>query len=282
MATELTVPHVIDWTRGGIHESWPKEGGFSATVAYLIKWEDRFEFYRELKGGYFGGGGFNEYTPPFAYPENPVCYCQEAECEPIGDVNRATGSKYSPYEHALVRATFRVPDMLNTPEQQADRQWVERTQIDPENPIVGCRQRIRLASNYRTVRQAQLKLIKDGVAPEIVETDDGIPENRVIFELTFPRVFFFPWKFLRPYVGKVSSHSMFGLPAGYVLFQTADVEPNSDPDGLCSSVSLVFEGQLNLGWNQRYDSSGQVRDAVYADDADRQPILTADLREIFR
>jgi hypothetical protein len=281
MATELTVPHAIDWTRGVIKEQWPKEGGFSATVAYRVLYADRFQFYRELRGGYFGGSGFNQYTPPFAYPPNPICYCQEVACEPLGDVNRTNPSKYSPYEHALVTATFRVPDLLNTPEQAANPTWVQRTQIDPTFPIIGCRQRIRAQANYRTYRQAQLLLTRVPLANEIIEVDDGVPENRVIFELEFPRVFFHPFQYLKPYLGRVNSVPIFGLPAEHVLLQGFDLDYTSGPDGLELAVTLQFEGQLDLSWNQRYDRAGVVRNARFVEDTARKPIEASNHREIF-
>jgi len=287
----LTNPDVFVHVSDGVpamSETWPHDRPASAQITYIVPWQDRFQVANELRGFFNFTTGLGLPAPPHAYPPSPNLRLHDMTIRPHKSIAHAAMAAASiedrPWiwpKHALIEAEYRVPDWT-VDEDSAD----ESNQIDPDNPIVGAKQSIKLSNAFMTLDNAQLEIMKaDGDPQEprkIIETSDGLPNNQVEFTLEFPRVARVPWAFLRPFVGKVNDSPMFGLDPEHLLFAGVDTQVTSSLEGNESSVTLTFMGSVDVSWNERLDEDGVAKPTRFVlSSGERPPFESVRLQDIF-
>ena len=241
-----TTAHTIR-LRDGISESVSPNGP-KATVIYRCAWTDRYDLARELVGGYGPDAtGFSGFTPPHKYPPSPNMFCREvSSIRGLGCKKRGTGSKWLPYKIAELTAVYETLTYdVSTP--------TAAGQIDPTQPILFCRQRIRSSSQFVILPKRKLKYSISGT---IVETEVGRPAVQKEVTLEFPRVPFNPSTVIQPYQGLISDRPMFGCPAGAVLLDSHDTDDSASSDGsLDHAVTLTYLC-MDHDWNKLLNDVG--------------------------
>lgn len=267
-APDLVTKHRIR-LRGGISESWDSSGP-KATVVYRCAWEDRYDLARELMGGYpADAAGFAAYQPPHRYPPSPNMWCTSiSSIEGLGAKKKGAGSKWLPYKLAEVTAVYGTPTF--------DVEFPSAAgQIDPGNPILYCRQRVRSSSAFVVLPEG--KIVFDSGA--VVSTEVGRPEAQSEFTLEFPRVPFNPYLFCKPYLNRTNSVPMFGLDVGCVFFDSIDTDTGASSEGLDNSVVLTFLGR-EVDWNKLVNDAGDY-ELVKFQGTSKRPFSQANLLEMF-
>lgn len=268
-------------------------------VTYLARWRDRIAIYREMLGGFSQVTGLGIPIPGHAYPESPNLSCESiGRVMPVG-INRDFLAA-NPGEDELAKAIRRwnYPKWVLIPVTYKPLDYAysagtanDTNQIDPSDPIVGCRQTIEANNTFIVVSSATMEILAGRLGvpparqltPKVQQTTDGIPANSVTFTLEYPRVPRNPWPFLRPYLGCVNLYAMWGLPPGHVLFAGLTVNTTFGYDGPETSCNLSYIGNLTVGWNETIDDDGVIKAKVFLksivsslDDA-KYPFPSADL-----
>jgi hypothetical protein len=266
---ELTTAHKIRF-KGGISES-VGSGGPKATVVYRCRWEDRYDLVLELVGGYgSGASGFSAYTPPHAYPPSTNLRCLEiSSIEGLGAKKLGTGSKWDPYTLAEITAVYSVPT-YDIESSSASGQ------IDPDNPILYCKQSINASSAFVVLPKRKLKFSTSG---KIVDSEASRPTAQAEITLEFPRVPFNPYTICKPYLGKTNSAAMLGHDAGQLLFDAIRTDLSSTSTGIDHSVVLTFLGR-DADWNALVNDAGSY-ELVEFDGSGVRPFTQADLMAMF-
>jgi hypothetical protein len=265
-------PHLIR-LKDGITES-DGPNGPKATVVYHCRWEDRYSLRNDLLGGYPSGAtGFVLHTLPHRYPPSPNMFCTEVAIGGLG-ARKTGGSKWLPYVLAEVAATYEIPRYdLDTP--------TEAGQIDPANPILFCRQRIRGSSGFVVLPEQKLKFSSSG---KIVDSEVGRPVAQSEITLEFPRVNFNPYQSVRPYLGRTNATTMFGHPPGHIYFDSIDTDDSATSGGIDHAVTLTFLGR-DSDWNTLINENGSYELVHYdispAPPEPVRPFQRIDLFEMF-
>lgn len=259
---------------------WDDDRPATATVVYRCPWASAVPLAKELRGGFPSGGSSGLIAPaaPHAFPLIPELYCSGVSIRPKddearkGDISGEDGFPFNYHVHALVTAKYRSPDWAFDAAQAAE---YPGSQIDPGNPIVGCRQRVRASTAFLTLEGAKIILQS---SLKVVESTDGLPANQVEFVLEYPRLRVDPTLFLAQFKGKVNNATLFGLPAEHVLFDSFDVERVLSLGGIEVSASLTLLGQVDLSWNERLNDEGVAETAIFiSSDPAKVPFASANL-----
>lgn len=246
-----------------------------AEVTYLARWSDRMALYREMRGGFALWSGLGVPMPGHAYfPDPSLSFSSFGQVRPYGMDKKlimdpeaiVSQKRWSWSKWCLIPVTYRPLefgwDAASAAEQQA-------TQIDPQNPILGCRQRIETNNSFIVFDNAHLETLKRRGSREsqnpkkIHQSTDGIPANTISFTLEYPRVPRNPWMFLRPFIGRINAYPLWGLPAEHVLFASASIEAQSTFGGTELAVTLNFIGNLDVSWNETLDDDGIVKPKAF-------------------
>lgn len=284
MALPFNTANVFVYSPNGksqIRMGGGRERPVEAEATYICPWGSAISLWRELIGGMptAAGSGFIVPAPAHAFPMSPNLYCYDAQIVPHedvrkGDLSNETLGAWNRPTYALVNAKYKAPDYAVD---QASAN--ESNQIDPNNPIVGCRQRVQVSTAFLTFDGAQLKFTASN---KVVESTDGIPANQVRFVLEYPRLRADPSLFLIPFKGKVNDATLWSLGPEQVLFDEFEVNRESGIDGTEVSATLTFTGSLDVTWNQRLNDEGEPENVVFVNsNPARKPFETAHLQDIF-
>lgn len=263
---------------------WQEDRPATATAVYRCPWGSVVPLMKALRGGYADGDGGGLAFPkaPHAFPLIPELYCCGVSVGPKDDEVRKDlearqGEDDYPFNyhpHALVTASYRAPDWAFDAAQAN-----EANQIDPGNPILGCRQRVRASTAFLVFEGAKLKWAGTS---DTFDAPDGIPANQVEIVLEYPRLRRNPTEFLNEFKGRVNSHTMWFLPPEHVYFDNFEVDSTYTLDGIECSAVLTFLGSIDLSWNERLNDEGEPQEVVFVNsDPERKPFQSIDLRAIF-
>lgn len=254
----------------------------SVDVTYRCPWDARYAVFLELLGGGWSqANGLGVPLPGHPYPPSPNLSCESiGRVDPEG-INRSEADpvarRWNHPKYCLVPCTYRPLDYAYSIESANDSY-----QLDPADPILGCRQRIEGNNTFVVVDDATMILVDRKYAEaladpdpaataakvEVLQSTDGLPANSVSFTLEYPRVPRNPWAFLRPYLGKVNRFPMWGLDAGQILMAAVTIDLVPSLFGPEISCSLTYLGNLDVGWNDTIDKSGVTRGKVFMKSVD--------------
>jgi hypothetical protein len=232
-------------------------GGYAASVPYLVTWANAFTFIDEVMGSTSGSTTLPPtWTNPhkLPYTGSAKLYANEFQCEPCGaDGSAIPNEGILPGEyftHAKVTVTYKTPELVQASGDDASHLF----QLDPANPLTLCEQRVRQSSKV-TTRKGGGYVFEDGTP---LVGDMGVPETESELVLTFPRVSWLPWAYLKPYHGTVNLTSLFGCPKGNLLLTGSDIQYVQDLGAqLKTQAQLVFSVQHDdRDWNEVEKSDG--------------------------
>lgn len=241
-------------------------------ITYIAPWAKatRFALYNQLLGGFGQLHGLGVPTPGHAYPEDPNFTCEAiGRVNPLGVNRRELELNPDPAFRRWNYAKYcTIPCTYRRLEYAYNLQTANTvTQIDPEDPILGCKQTTEVNNSFIVVDKARMEILTPGGARQdprkVVEATDGIPANTVAFNLEYPRVPRHPYPFLRPFIGRVNAFPMWGLPPGHVLLANLAVEQAATYRGVELSASLGFIGNIDVSWNETLDDDGIVKPKVF-------------------
>lgn len=253
-------------------------GGFGqlskAEVTYLCKWSERKAIYQEMRGSFAVLNGLGVPLPGHRYPEDPfLSFHSIGTVKPHGmnktlindPVKLMSEKRWNWPKYALLPVTYTPLDYA------FDNSTLDLgNQIDPANPILGCRQRTEVNNSFIVVDNMEMEILKSRTefVPQtpnrkVLASTEGIPANTIAFTLEYPRVPQNPWRFLRPYLGTVNLHDQWDLPKGHVLFASVSVEETYSFGSVDMSATLTFIGNLDVGWNETVDDDGIVKPKVF-------------------
>lgn len=267
-------------------------------VTYLAKWAERFLLYGEMRGGFALINGMGVPLPGHAYPPSKDIYFHSfGTVKPLGlnkkevivnpDVLMAEKVWNWP-KWCLIPVTYRPVEFGWDAGSAAPTNNV--TQIDPAQPILGCKQRIETTNSYIVFDAGKIEILKS--RDELISQDpkktygstDGIPANTVSFTLDYPRVPRNPWMFLSKYIGTVNAFPLWGLPKGHILFASSSIDVQYQFGGPEIVASLNFIGNRDMAWNETLDDDGIFKPKVFVvnDGANfRFPFRATDLSQVF-
>jgi len=263
-----------------ITESWPEGGVPQAEVTYDCAWANRFSLINELMGYYPSGAtGFSDYVPPLRYPPSPNMYCMGiSSIEGRGLIKSVSTSaraamRWAPYNTARITALFKVPTLNIDSSTDAG-------QIDPGNPILFCRQRIRSSAAFVVLPEGKIKFSTSG---EVVSSDVSRPSAQSEITLEFPRLPFNPYRICRPYRGMINDRTMFDHAPGTLLFDSIDTDESATSGGPDIGCTLTFLGRES-DWNSLVNGKGEDELIEFADAPSPpvRPFKRANLSAMFR
>lgn len=244
----LATPHRIT-IDGGIREAWTSDGGFTADVVYECEWDDRQAFMLDLAGRNRNPqpapGKMGLFRTPHAYPPFPKIYALDvASVEPTRALAKP-GSRWSPYTTARLNVhygTLRIDTGASLDHQ-----------IDQNNPILGCSQKVKGSAAFRTLPEGKLQF--EGSLAEF-KGSAGRPEAQSEITLEFPHVPFNPYPFLKGLLGTINSKPIFTHGIGEVLFDSVDTDDNDTNGTVEYKVGLNFLCRDGVDWNKLIDDTG--------------------------
>lgn len=281
----ITTEDVVVHAPGGkmaVEIDWQEDRPATASVVYRCPWGSAVPLAKELRGGFPSGGGSGLVAPvaPHAFPLIPELYCCGVSIRPKddevlkGDLSGLDGFPFNHHPHALVTASYKAPDWAFDAAQASPA-----NQIDPGNPIIGCRQRVRASTSFLVFDGAKLKFQTSG---KIIESSDGIPANQVEAVLEYPRLSRDPTQFLLPFKGKTNSVALWFLPAEHWLFDNFETDRTYSLGSIETSAVLTFLGSLDLSWNERLNDDGDPEAVKFVTSSPAKPPFdSTDLRLIF-
>jgi hypothetical protein len=242
----LTIPNAV------LHEGYKVTGGRStplrATVPYLVKWADAFNFYDEILGQTSAVSpipGAIIRTPGHAFPPAPIIFAQDATIEPCGAGGSPIDASFKGllpgqhFTHAIVTVEYSAPSY----DQTGDGDPLKH--LDPDNPITYCEYEVESRARFDTEKAAGWEFA-DGTS---VKGDFARLSIESKLVLTFPRVPFVPWRVVKPYIGCVNSVTVFDCARGTLLLEELRIKANETNQGLAgTSTQLVFSNQ-DHEWN---------------------------------
>lgn len=239
----LTTPHCI--YAKGYKITGDATSGYTATVPYLVRWDDTFTFVDELfsaSTATSAGGAITWKTPHRLQFANAPLYARSFELEPFGlaedeaaVLDPGTYLGLAPgefFRYAKVVVAYRTPD---APQQAGEG---ELHQLDPANPITVCRQSVRASGKMETLKAGHY--VYDDGSNKKVAGDYAVPVCESILELDFPEIPYLPWIFVEPYIGKVNSGTMLGVGAGRLLLEGMTTRTEFTTQGMAQMLNLSF------------------------------------------
>lgn len=201
------------------HE-WADKDGFHAERKILVAWENRIALLNAVCGG-TNAGAFGG-TGPASYPLASGIRAKSHDCTPFqktpvnavafddltADLNSFTG------QYALVTITYGMADAGDTPDSN------DGSTPEHENGTI-LSYAMDFGGEYVVLPTIALEWEDDATVPV---PDDAHPTKLVpIIEhkLTWSRVLYPPWTYIRSYSGKVNKALWFGADAETVLFTGA-------------------------------------------------------------
>ena len=285
MPTTITVPFKV------LAKDYEIQGdvrtGYSASVPYLVAWDDAFTFADDV----FGLSSADVIGPitwraPYRFPVSVAAlYAQRFTIRPCG----ANGEALGPYKglapgeffsHAKITVEFETPSQS----QLSTDDPGNRNQLDPDNPITMCTQEVRASGKMET-RKSGSYIYDDDSKP--VPGDFAVPVTESELVLTFPRVPYLPWQLVRPYINTINSFPVLGVGTGELLLVNMGTRVEPGPNGLQQNVQLIFAVAPVPGfdWNHLPKPDGTLQPVRIAADAasgtPRRIYDESDFREIF-
>lgn len=277
--------------KDGVRLSGDVRSGLKATVKYLVRWSDCFNFVNAMiVPATAPGGGLITYTVPYRLPAAVVAtpvYAQSFDIEPCGvdealnittslpNQGMAAGEFYS---HAIVTVNFeQLPhtwDALDDPQNQ--------NQLDPANPIVMCEQSVKFA-DIMEPRQGMNFVFASDSKP--VQGEVAVPLTQADLVLRFPHVPYMPWFMLKPYLNRVNSATMFGCGAETLLLKSPETTAKQSIGGGQSMIEqdVVLTFRYNEdGWNKLPRPDGTLATVQVAGDSSRGIFEKVDFRPLFQ
>lgn len=264
--------------------------GLSATVPYLLAWDNAFAFVNAMilpvNAVRIGTITFNyPYRLPSAVAATPL-YAQTFEIEPCGidptmgvatvlpNKGLAAGEYFS---HAIIKIGFEQVRWSFDPLTE-DPQGLN--QLDPANPITFCEQSVKLGGKMVT-RKGRNYVYASDSTPVVGDVGVLVPEAKLV--LKFPRVPYLPWQLLVPYVGKTNSAAVLGCAVGTLLLESPDTSSKQALNSVTpieQAVTLEFAYDPG-GWNNLPRPDGTTDAVQLKGDSTKGIYLTADFRQIF-
>lgn len=236
-----------------------------AMKGFYCAWSSRFTVIQGLLGlntRTTVGSNFASFSiaTPAQYPEITNAYCQEVSVEPHGPPTQ--GSAQVQYTNCTVWASYkRLPFAFSS----ADSGFLQN-QLDPNTPLLYCKQSIQVASEYITVPGNQLKFAGTGSSGKTITRDYAFPIAKIDMRLQFMRVPFMPLQaFVTAENSPVNSATFLGFATGYVIFNGCDSETTTSSDGtLCQNLNESFTWRA-VPWTYDWDpTAGQFSQVVSA------------------
>ncbi|WP_422928565.1 hypothetical protein [Singulisphaera sp. PoT] len=243
MSTTISVSHeeLSDGFREGISGGKPY-----AVKKYLLGWDDRYQFVRDMQGYSSATGSGNPWiqTVPYQYPDSPNLYADSLEIEPAGKI--IEGRTPLAFEYAIITVTFTVSDW---PYQQSDDPLnLQSVTDDPaENQqLQYCRQKIQYGYETYPIPNSSVAFADGTKYP--TQGVYKLPVTTVT--LMWKDYPYQPFKYVRDLLGCVNQGKFLGCGDSTVFFDSFDTDPKFLSDGtkVCD-VTEVFKYRT-IDWNQ--------------------------------
>ncbi len=274
----ITVEHKV--LADGYRIRGGRDEPLRATVPYLVAWRDAFAFYAQVLGQTSGSVAVPSAivrTTGHQFPAAPSLYAATAEIEPCGvDGGAPSSVAYKGtapgefFSHAKIVVEYSAPSYdQGAPDPMR--------QLDPDNPITYCEQEVESKARFDTERASGWEFgANDPVPGDFARLTI---ESRLV--LTFPRVPFLPWKYARPYIGRINSVVMFDCEVGTLLLEELRIKQNETNQGLAgTSTQLVF-AQQEHDWNKLRKKDGSLALVRNKADTSKRPFEYKDFRYLF-
>lgn len=241
-----------DGLSGGVDD----KGEFE-TRTYLVAWDDRIAFIRDMKGTSKqsgGPGGKWITTVPFASPGNPYLYVNSITWVPHG--SPVIPSNPARYSHCKITVNFRPPvfdfgpvDILNSLTQDSD-----------ENQLLQlCSQEIEYGRQAISIPNTTMKFLSDG---RQISSALGRSISLQVMTLTYHRFPLLPVGYLRDYQDCVNDATFLGCPRGTVLFEAASNRRESSVGGPTTQMLKMVYKYRQYDWNMRARPDGPEWDYI--------------------
>jgi hypothetical protein len=146
------------------------------------------------------------------------------------------------FSHALIVVEFETPALT----QQASDDPNNLSQLDPEMPLLMCEQSVKSSGKMITLKAGSYAYDSDS---KPVPGDFAVPVSETKLVLSFPRVPYIAWKYIKPYLNKVNLVPIFACAKGEALLESFDTKATPGPGGVLQQ-NLVLNFAINDGdWN---------------------------------
>lgn len=241
-----------DFGADAVTETWPWEGGATATLKLKCYWQDRYAVVQGLRGGVVAAGTSWRYYTMAPYPYSTNLYCTSIPSirglKPYIDTRGLCQ-----YEFAIFDAFYSRPTYSPLGETVTDPSGIPMTTT-----------KFKGSCNVFAPPTGSYFYTGGGHAGEPVpDTGVGIVQGRVAISLTRHMVPFPVLEGPTWLMGCVNNSPVtFGdktFPEGCLLCATFDADPNPDPSTGNLAYDYQFEliGNYDLDWNEVLDPDGE-------------------------
>jgi len=232
----ITVPYVE------LHEGFDEaidRNGITATIRYLIDWNDRWQFARDVAGTArsFGTGNSSVIrTIPLQYPHNKWLYANSLKFDPAGPSGCAGGESY--YEKVIATVTFSTPDFDYENAQGQYSQTYRTLDID-------------MSAQFMTLPISPFRMATAyGGNPVDPKINPGMLVPQAQISVTAHQVPEVPLDKIFPLIGQLNNATFYGCDVGTVLFLGAKCNRTPTSEGFMAwEVSYQFAFR-SVDWNK--------------------------------
>ena len=281
----ITVPYSV--LADGYTISGDDSSGYKASVPYLVEWINAFSFVNQVLGRSSAVAvGPITYRLPYRLPTDGGIglYARSFAIEPCGASggsvpnNGLIPGADSYFTHAKITVEFGpLGELAGEEQQRSDPNNLN--QLDPSNPISGCKQSVKSQGKIITRKGGGYKFSSDG-APVLGDFGVRIVESSLT--LRFDSVPYQPWSLVKDkYLSKVNDAPVLQALRGQLLLEGLDTDETTQTDGtIAQSVVLTFKHQ-NYDWNKQPRPDTGALDSVVDKDTNSPIYPYIDFRALF-
>jgi hypothetical protein len=231
-------------------------GSLNASATFEVLWADREAFINQALGLTTGSSGWPTPQIPWDCPFQPNSGLLAASfsCVPHtvkdGEILTTDNTVAGHFLYAHVQIGFERPKYdYSTPTVQ--------NQIDTANPILFCEQSIEMTARTLVLKAYHFEYV--GAPSGLVPVGDFfVIETQADIVLNFPFVPYIPWFYLEPFIGKSNDRTLFGKPAGTIVFMGPSIRLETMSDGTNKASCVLRFGYNSNGWNVQLGTDGVI------------------------